>query len=99
MFLLRTIRLKLQTKYADNMSKITYKVGSKNYSFYSNLQLKGIPSIAVEQNLIEEIETDMHRRRAPKYGPMHEITIVDDNGITAVADDFSELGTLTIIKK
>ena len=81
------------------MSTITYKVGSNEYSFYSHLQLKGIPLIAVERNLIEEIKNDIHMHEVPKYGPMHEITIVDDNGITAVANDFSELGTLKIIEK
>lgn len=80
------------------MSTITYKVGSKEYSFHSRLQLKGISLLAVEQNLIEEIKEDMHRHKVSKFGPMHEITIVDDNGITAIANDFSELGTLTIIE-
>lgn len=80
------------------MSTITYKVGSKEYSLCSNLQLKGISLIAVEQNLIEEIKTDMHKRKMPNMGPMHEITIIDDNGITAVAKDFSEFANLTIVE-
>ena len=81
------------------MSTITYKVGSEEYSFFSHLQLKRISLIAVEQNLIEEIRTDMYKRKVPNYGPMHEITIVDDNGITAVAKDFSEIEALTILEK
>lgn len=91
--------MKLLIKHTDYLSTITYKVGTNEYSFYSHLQLKGISLLAVEQNLIEEIKTDMHRREVPKHGPMYEITIVDDNGITAVASNFSKLGTLTIIEK
>ena len=81
------------------MSTVNYKVGSKEYCFDSRIQLKGISLIAVEQNLIEEIKTDMLERNVPKYGPMHDITIVDDNGITAVAKDFKEIGTLTIVRQ
>lgn len=77
---------------------MTYKIGASAYSFDSHIQLKQIPLIAVEQNLIEEIKTDKRKRKVPNYGPIREITIVDDNGITAVANDFSECGNLTIIE-
>lgn len=36
------------------MSIVTYQIGKKEYSFESCLQLRGIPLIAVEENLHEE---------------------------------------------
>lgn len=80
------------------MSKVSYNVGATLYSFDSLLQLEDISFLAVEQNLIEEIKDDMQRRKLQNYGAIREITIVDDNGITAVAKDFSETGTLRKLK-
>ena len=53
------------------MSKVTYYVGASEYSFYSKLQLKGIPLIAVEENLNYEIKMDILKNEVPKYG-LHE---------------------------
>lgn len=81
------------------MSKIIYKIGSKEYSFSSQLQLKDIPLVAVEENMNEEVRMDIQRRNIiTPHSPLHDITLIDDNGIIATAKDFTEIGNLTINK-
>lgn len=75
------------------MSKVTYHVGTKEYTFDSNLQLKEIPFIAVEENLNHEIKLDIHKRNIPQQ-KVHSISIVDDNGLKAHVKDFTEIDTL-----
>lgn len=75
------------------MSTIIYKIGSKEFSFNSRIQLKKIPLIAVEENVMEEIRLDIQKR--PKsYGKVHDITLLDDNGLIAYAKH-TDIGELT----
>lgn len=80
------------------MSVVTYKVGAKEYSFESRLQIKGISMIAVEENLNEEVKLDIQKNKPPHYR-VHDITLVDDNGRIACAEDFTEIGNLKIVKR
>lgn len=79
------------------MSKVSYYVGSEAYSFDSCLQLKNIPLIAVEENLHNEVRLDFQKKKLPHYG-IHDITICDDNGIIACAENFEKIGNLKIVK-
>lgn len=80
------------------MSTIKYKMGSKEYTIDSQLQLKGIELIAVEENLNEEIKQDIKKRKLPHYGPPHEIFLNDDNSLTAYAPDLTKIDNLKLIK-
>ena len=77
------------------MSIITYKVGAKEYSIESKLQLKDIPLIAVEENLNEEIRLDIQKRKLERYG-CRDIRLSDDNGLVAVAEDLN-VGKLKLL--
>lgn len=77
------------------MSIITYKVGAKEYSIESKLQLKDIPLIAVEENLNEEVRLDIQKRELERYG-CHDIRLSDDNGLVAVAEDLN-VGKLKLL--
>ena len=80
------------------MSRITYHIGSKEYSFDSKLQMKGIPLITVEENLNNEIKLDLKKRGVTKC-KVHDIYLSDDNGIIACADDLSKIYNLKIVKQ
>lgn len=77
------------------MSIITYKVGAKEYSIESKLQLKDIPLIAVEENLNEEVKLDIQKRELERYG-CRDIRLSDDNGLVAVAEDLN-VGKLKLL--
>lgn len=79
------------------MSKVTYSIGAIEYSFNTDLQLKDISLLAVEENLHEEVKTDARKKKQQIFG-LHDISIIDDNGIIACAKDFKEIGNLTIVK-
>ena len=74
------------------MSVVKYKVGSEEHSFSTDLQIANL--LAVETFLIEEIKNNM--RLNDVKGIMHDISIVDDNGIMAEAKDFKDTGKLII---
>ena len=78
------------------MSTITYHIGSKEYTFYSNIQLKDIPLIAVEENLNNEIKIDL-KKRGIHDCIVRNIVLSDDNGIKASVDSLSEIGKLKLI--
>ena len=77
------------------MSTIIYKIGSEEFSIKSRIQLKDIPSIAVEENVIEEIRSDIIKRSS-LHGIVHDITLLDDNGLIAYAKH-TDIGELTKI--
>lgn len=81
------------------MSIVTYQIGKKEYSFESCLQLRGIPLIAVEENLHEEVKNHIKSLRLTTPPFPNNITVVDDNGIIAVAKDFQEITNLKIVKQ
>lgn len=68
------------------MSKITYKIGRKRYSFDSDLQI--VNMLAVETCLIDEIKKNMKENSIK--GIIHDVTITDENGIIASANDFKQ---------
>ena len=74
------------------MSIVKYKVGSKDYSFCTELQIANM--LAVETVLIEEIKNHMCLNDVK--GIMHDISIEDDNGILAEANDFKDICNLNI---
>ena len=74
------------------MSIVKYKIGAEEHSFNTDLQVANL--LAVETFLIEEIKNNM--RLNDVKGIMHDISIVDDNGIMAVANDFKDTGKLII---
>ncbi len=74
------------------MSVVKYKVGAEEHSFSADLQVANL--LAVETFLIEEIKNDM--RLNDVKGIMHDISILDNNGILAEANDFREIGKLKI---
>jgi len=74
------------------MSIVKYKIGAQEHSFSTDLQIANL--LAVETFLIEEIKNNM--RLNDVKGIMHDISIVDDNGIMAVANDFKDTGKLII---
>lgn len=80
------------------MSTIKYKMGSEKYTIDSQLQLKGIELIAVEENLNEEIRLDIQKRKLPHYGPPHDIFLNDDNGLSAYTSDLTKIGNLKLKK-
>lgn len=41
---------------------------------------------------------DILKNEVPKYG-LHDISLLDDNGILACAEDFSKIGNLKIVKR
>lgn len=80
------------------MSVVTCKVGAKEYSFESRLQLEVISLIVVEENLNEEVKLDIQKNEPSHYG-LHDITLVDDNGWIACAKDFTEIRNLKMVKQ
>lgn len=79
------------------MSTITYKIGSEEYTIDSQLQLKEIELIEVEENLNEEVKQDIQKRKLSHRGLPHDIFLCDDNGLTAYIPDFKEIGKLKLI--
>lgn len=75
------------------MSKVTYKVGNKEFLFETNLQIVNL--LAVETCLIEEIKK--HKLKNNIAGKIKDIVFQDDNGLVAVANDFEKIDTLTIV--
>ncbi len=81
------------------MSTVIYKLGEKEFSFQTALQTNSMPLIGVEQNLLEEIKNDKHMNHPDEMGMIHDVTLFDDGGEIAVAPNFKDYGTLTIIKR
>lgn len=81
------------------MSTVIYKLGEKEFSFQTVLQTNSMPLIGVEQNLLEEIKNEKHMNHPDEKGMIHDVTLFDDGGEIAVAKDFQEIGTLTIIRR
>jgi len=75
------------------MSTVLFKAGSKDFSFESRIQLKGIPLIAVEENLNEEVKSYIQKNNIP-HSMIHDISIIDDNGNRAFIQDFGTIGNL-----
>ena len=74
------------------MSRVKYKVGSKEYFFKTDLQIANL--LAVETCLVDEIKDNMRLNNL--NGIMHDISIEDENGLIANAKDFSEVGKLKL---
>lgn len=70
------------------MSKVTYQVGSKEYSFSTELQIRPYIKnvLALETILIEEIKNHKHANSIT--GIMHDVTLTDENGLVACAKNF-----------
>lgn len=81
------------------MSIVTYQMGTKVYTFQSNIQLQNISLIAVEENLHEEVKKHIISLNLKNHPKPKNITIIDDNSKKAFVKDFTEIAKLEIVEK
>lgn len=81
------------------MSIVTYQMGTKVYTFQSNIQLQNISLIAVEENLHEEVKKHIISLNLKNRPKPKNITIIDDNSKKAFIIDFTEIAKLEIVEK
>ena len=81
------------------MGKVTCKLGDKNYSFNTNIQLTNL--VEAETLLHEEIKSIIRELKSTGETSVypHDLEIKDDNGLVAFAESFENIGNLKIKSK